>query len=432
MMKRILTIFAALCVGLAVFAVTPREEIAADNNCSASNHFDYPYPARQLPRLTPAPRGYEAFYIDHYGRHGSRWLTTGRTYTEPVAQLAKAERNGKLTAKGEQLLTILRKVAEASTGRIGDLTDVGAQQHHGIAARMYSNFPTVFAGDARVDARSTMVLRCILSMVNETNELCAHNPRLRITTDASMSDMHYLGWGHGEDTCANRLRQSMYRLTDSINAADTHPERFISSIITDDSFVTDSLNAKKLMRDVFDVAGSIQDVGALRSINLYDYFTPDEIYNLWKMKNIYWYVQWSNNPQGGNRMPFIERELLHNMIQSADDAIAKGERGATLRFGHETCLLPLACLMELDSVNYSCSNLNELADHWQDYRIFPMACNIQMIFYHKKVSKDILVKVLLNEHEATLPVKTDCAPYYHWNALKVYYEKKLATKISWN
>jgi hypothetical protein len=33
--------------------------------------------------------------------------------------------------------------------------------------------------------------------------------------------------------------------------------------------------------------------------------------------------------------------------------------------------------------------------------------------------------VLLNENEATLPIKTDDAPYYHWNDVRDYYLKML-------
>lgn len=36
----------------------------------------------------------------------------------------------------------------------------------------------------------------------------------------------------------------------------------------------------------------------------------------------------------------------------------------------------------------------------------------------------MLVKVLLNEDEATLPIKGDVAPYYHWNDFKEYLPEK--------
>jgi hypothetical protein len=44
---------------------------------------------------------------------------------------------------------------------------------------------------------------------------------------------------------------------------------------------------------------------------------------------------------------------------------------------------------------------------------------------------NVLVKVLFNEHEATLPGKPVTGPYYRWSDLRDYYEKKLATPIDW-
>ena len=132
-------------------------------------------------------------------------------------------------------------------------------------------------------------------------------------------------------------------------------------------------------------------------------------------------------------MPFIERALLRDMIQKAEAAIATGERGAELRFGHETCVLPLACLLEIDNVNYSCDDLDHLHEYWQDYNIIPKACNIQMVFYRPVgTTGDVLVKVLFNEHEATLPVTPVSGPYYRWSDLRQYYERKLDTVIDWS
>ena len=57
---------------------------------------------------------------------------------------------------------------------------------------MVRNFPQVFEGDASVDARSTIVIRCILSMANECLQLRTLNPNLQITMDGSVHDMFYL------------------------------------------------------------------------------------------------------------------------------------------------------------------------------------------------------------------------------------------------
>ncbi len=432
MNKRLFAILAAvLAFALQMNAELARDQVTACFDRAGSNH--YAYPDSHLPALTAAPAGYEPFYIDHYGRHGSRWLTKEKYYTDPVAQLECAERNGKLTEPGRELLRRLRYVAVEAHGREGELSDVGAEQHQRIARRMVKNFPGVFSGDdAFVDARSTIWIRCILSMVNETGEIRAFNPKARITTDASYADMYYMGWGYGEDTLANPLRAKRLPLSDSIFKAWNNADRFIAQLVTDRKFAADSLNALLLMERTFDIAGSLQNHHAFDSMTLFDYFTADEIYTMWKAKNVYWYLQWANNPHSGNRMPYIERDLLRNMIATADDAIANGRHGAHLRFGHETCVLPLACLLEIDDVGYSTTDLDNLHLNWQNYNIFPMACNVQMVFYRPVGSKgnrpdDILVKVLFNEHEARLPFDTDRFPYYRWSDLRVYYLNKLAS-----
>ena len=264
--------------------------------------------------------------------------------------------------------------------------------------------------------------------------LRAANPQMRITTDASYHDMWYMGWGYGEDTLANHIRKDVDVITDSLYMAKIDPTRFLNMVFTD----TVGINFKEdgavaFMRSVFNIAGSLQGHHVFDGWSIYHYFTNNEIFELWRLRNIYWYTHWANSPLNGNRMPFIERALLRNMVESADRAIAEGRRGADLRFGHETCLLPLACMMELDSVNLSTTDLDNLHLYWQDYNIFPKACNIQMVFYEPMHGqKDILVKVLLNEHEAKLPVETVEGPYCRWADLRAYYLRKLDTAIDWN
>ena len=55
-----------------------------------------------------------------------------------------------------------------------------------------------------------------------------------------------------------------------------------------------------------------------------------------------------------------------------------------------------------------------------------MASNLQFVFYRNgPQDDDIIFKVLLNEKEATLPLKSDIAPYYHWRDFRNYYLAKL-------
>ena len=54
----------------------------------------------------------------------------------------------------------------------GKLTQIGAQQHRGIADRMFANFSKVLErDDVNVSARSSIVGRCVASMQAFVDEL---------------------------------------------------------------------------------------------------------------------------------------------------------------------------------------------------------------------------------------------------------------------
>ena len=115
---------------------------------------------------------------------------------------------------------------------------------------------------------------------------------------------------------------------------------------------------------------------------------------------------------------------MRKIIHEADSCLKLNHPGATLRYGHDTMVVPLTCLLNLDDTGMQVSDLEQVAMRgWNDYRIFPMACNLQFVFYRKQGSDDILVKILRNENEAKLPVKSDVAPYYHWKDGRAYCER---------
>ena len=158
-----------------------------------------------------------------------------------------------------------------------------------------------------------------------------------------------------------------------------------------------------------------------------DLFTDEEIYHFWEYENAWWYFMYGPSLLNGGKQPFTQRILLQKIIDDADFYIQNEKTGASLRYGHETIVLPLTCLLDLNGYGYQTMNLEDIESHkWWACMIIPMAANIQFVFYRKdKHDKDILLKVFLNENEATLPLPSDDAPYYHWNDFKEYYLKKL-------
>ena len=421
-MKRLTVLLLTCCMVLTMSAQTAREEIKANKFLSASNYLDYDnYPATKP--LTPAPKGYEPYLMNHYGRHGSRWLINEHQYTGVLNTLRKASEQGKLTTAGEDVMRQVDIIYQSSIKRLGDLTTVGERQHHGIGKRMVQNFPEIFKKEGLpVDARSTVVIRCILSMVAECEEIAAANPTAQFHNDVSQSLQYYLNQPRSQflDSVRKSTRSIRHELENKL-LKESHPERLMGVLFNDAQWAADSVKAANFVASLFDIAANMQshDLG----LDLYSYFTDEEIYAQWRVRNMGWYIDYGASPLGGGVQPFCQANLLKDIIQVADTT---KQTCAVLRFGHEVCVMPLACLLELDNCGYVTDDLENLDQVWRNYKIYPMACNVQLVFYRPVSGKgDILVKALLNEREATLPVKTKQFPYYKWKDLRQYYLKRL-------
>ena len=433
-MKRL---FATMMMGVAVMTVmaqmterksvltsgtTAREELSQNPWLAGSNYLDYD---RQLPdfNYTPAPEGYVPFYMSHYGRHGSRWLIGENDYERVIRPMRLARKEGKLTREGQETLRRLELFNKTTYKRLGDLTTVGERQHHGIGRRMAEHFPEIFKSpDVPIDARSTTVNRCILSMVAECEELMAANPTAHIHNDVSDALQYYLNQEREGKVKENAGKGD--RVSREFNRNHTHPQRLMEVLFNDAQWVADSVNANRLMNQLFEVAINMQSHDD--APDLLHLFTADEIYDMWRIQNVGWYQNYGPSPYTNSIMPFSQANLLENIIQTADTCVALQKPQATLRFGHEVCVMPLACLLELDNCGAVVEDMEKLDEQWRNYRIFPMACNIQLIFYRPEKGKgQILMKALLNEREVSLPVDTDTYPYYRWRDVRKYWTQKL-------
>lgn len=433
--KHFASILLLLCCAVTMQAQTAQEDIKANPYHAGSVYTAYIPTTKEL---TPSPKGYEPFYLSHYGRHGSRYLIGYDRYKKPLEILQKAHDAGALTPRGEQLLEQFKVINADVDGRQEELTQLGGEQHRDIAKRMYKHFPDIFAGRARVDAKSSVVIRCILSMDNELRTLTGINPYLDISADASHHDMYYISYW---DKKLGELKKPKGSVADKALQAYSDslfkPTRVMNEIFSSESFWKDNVSDpyKLVANDIWDVAQNLQGTELRKKMNLMDLFNEEETYNLWQTNNAYWYITYGPSPLNGGTQIYAQRNLIKNIIQEADSCLALKTlndgnpwHGCTLRFGHDTVVLPTVCFMNLNGYGAQYADLNDLVkNHWYNYRIFMMASNIQLVFYHNKKGGDILVKALLNEEEATMPdLKPVTGPYYKWKDVKALWEKKLA------
>lgn len=421
-MKKLSIIIIAIAFSCNLWSQTSREEIRQNVNLAASNYLAYQTPTK---RLTPQPKGKKPFYISHYGRHGSRYLINRDDYCSVLDILSRAETENKLTDIGRQTLQKVRMMCDESNNRYGELTELGALQHRQIARRMYKRFPQVFQNNVTVDAKSTVVIRCILSMENELQELIRLNPKLKVKHDASEHDMYYMNFGDKELT-ESRHNDDTRAYIDKWSKENINPTRVMSRLFNDEEYIRKNVSSRELYSKLFRLACILQNSELQHSINLFSLFDEQDIYSLWQQHNIGWFCEFGSCELNGGTQPFTQRNLLRKIIQEADSCIALKHPGATLRFGHETMVMPLTCLFNINGYG-KMMHPSQLEDNqWYNFRIFPMACNIQLIFYRKNPNdSDVWVKVLLNEEEATLPITPVQDSYYRWSDIRKHYLEML-------
>ena len=401
-----------------------RQRIAENPLTAAGNSSVYPAPDPHQ-GAPKAPKGFKPFYISHYSRHGSRWLISREDYSRPQNILHEQYEKGNLTALGEDVMRRLDIVCNAAEGRYEELTEKGAEQHKAIAERMFNNYPEVLGGNAKVRARSTTVIRCILSMNAFTNALSGCNQSLEINADASRHDMYYMNWDDPDHIVPD---VDLRAVTDSIRKANLKPQRFMSSIFKNPEGISGSFYS-----DIYMICGNVQGTTA-SDVSFWDLFTADELYTLYYCSNAGWYFNHGNSPAKNNMRPFVQTNLLRTIIAQADDAIKDGEYAADLRFGHDGNLSSLVTLMNINGLGASVKEIDRISEVWSITDIIPMAANLQMAFYRNK-SGEVLVHFALNEKEAELPIdayqpddkNNSHAKFYQWNSVKSYWNSILSS-----
>jgi len=116
----------------------------------------------------------------------------------------------------------------------------------------------------------------------------------------------------------------------------------------------------------------------------------------------------------------VGARILSDIIEKADAAVAGNDHAADLRFGHDTGLAPTFSTLRVKGLEKERKMADAIDGVWYGFRDMPMASNLQMIFYRNKKG-DVLVKLLRNEVETTIPaLKAVSGPYYRWDDLREF------------
>lgn len=405
-------------------AQTIAQELQADPNRAAG--MLYALPVSRAHKDTPVPGDKKPFYINHYGCPGSYYRETNALYEEPYTVFAKADSLGKLTKLGRDVKLKLDLLQRDAKDRTGELTSKGAQQCRDLARQMVERLPSMFTPNGYYSGRSIVQNNCLMTLEETMVQLSSMVRPMKINMTTSHREDRFMD---PQDKKLESLRWDSLTL-DRYNrflALNTGNARLMESLFTDQNFVIKQVDPEQLSRQLFILAGSIQHTDLAGHVTLYDLFTPAEIQSHWKKLNAKYYITNGACSLNGGTQPFMQRATLRNMIHMGDSMMKRPNPVVHLRYTSENVVMALACLMELDNCGLQTDNLDALGDMgWVNYRIAPLGGSIMMIHYRRdNDDPDVLVKVLLNGEEARLPIKTDCAPYYHWEDVKRYYLRKL-------
>jgi len=399
------------------------EEFIRENPDRAGNIY-HRYETFSDGTLTPAPKGYHPVYISHYGRHGSRYHSDiKKFFTRPLSDLQILKDNGILSSKGQELLEDLQAISNAHEGLEGILTQVGSKEHYEIASRMYDRFPEVFKnGSKEITAVSSTFQRCIQSLSNFTLALKGRQEDLDFHIYTGEKYMNYICHSapyKNEYVLINHIQDSLCREIDG--------SRMLNLISTDPQRASEVMQFKpyEFVNQIF-YAGSIVQCIEYPLPDLYGkYLTIEELILCSRADNTRMYAAFGESDELPDfRTNSIGTYLLADILSKADEALEHNDKAADLRFGHDTGLAPFLFLIGIEGYDMHMP-MADAGWLWLCSKQMCMGSNIQFIFYRNRKG-NILVKILHNERETTIPVLSPCeGPYYEWTELRRYLADKM-------
>lgn len=383
----------------------------------------YLYKAPIEPAAKP-PKGYKPVYISHYGRHGARYNYKQEGYDDLKAFFEKAVGAGVLTAEGKALAQKYLDAYKYFDGRAGDLTPIGWEEHYGIGLRMYRNYRQVFRKHPDLDARASTIQRSIMSMVACCDALEEQDSRIRIAKETSESLMAIMNPPHSTHPFSELIRsgekpygKSWRNEVREMKARDIRADEYLPRFFTDLDWVEANFGKTNLELELYFlmISTACTDV----PVSFEGLFSPEELCGLWEWRNYLYYQHWGPGENGTNPAFLISSVLLDDIMDRADEDLASGRLGARLRFGHDTPIAMILCLMGVDGWATPVAHPSDIK-YVYDFTNVPMGANLQWVFY-RNCKGDTLVRMMLNERDLPLPLPGDMAPYYRWSDFTSHY-----------
>ena len=394
---------------------------------------------------TAAPKGYEAFYISHYGRHGSRYPYTASVATALLDMLHEAGEKENLSEYGNGLMARLELFMEKAGNHIGELTDLGRQQQYRLAGEMAERYPQAFRKGAVVTAQASSSPRSILSMASFCTALARKYPSIRID--------QFQGFAETQATAPNMGRNPLrikgpglgnpYRESPAEFMQRRFPEfteTVLGKMFRDPYAALGDRDVQYLMDHIYMLIGGMNSLPDGVRMDFSDIVTPETLARMWELDNYQRFCEYIVYTASCCSVFKDIIERADARLALLDSAAGKHEgraegraEGADLRFGHDHVLMSLLMIADIDSFGELPENPDELGHVFQTFRS-PMAANLHFVFYRPKNGRGpILTGLSLNGQPARLSaldkelgISPDERAFYRWDDVKAWFEKRFS------
>jgi len=372
----------------------------------------YPVPASSV----TVPDSLTAVFINHIGRHGSRFPASAANSMSMRKALLRADSIGTITSLGRELLQITNLVINMSDGRWGALDSLGMAEQRGIASRMVMSYPEIFGSTSKVHAISSYSPRAMMSMYSFTHQMDRLNNKLEFTTSTGRQNSQLLRPFDTDPEYINFRKSEVYKTPYDEHIASVCPTSAIRRVLGDNYPFADKDDELRLALTEYYIIAGLSAMGL--TYDPLKLFTIEEYNALWSCLNMRQYLQRTATTLSSVPAD-IAGQLVLDLIATTDNAIdGKSDYSAYLRFGHAETIMPLTSLLRLPGCYYLTNYFDTVALHWRDFEVVPMASNLQFILL-RNARGIYYLRVDLNECPICL-IPNDQRIYIPWSEARAY------------
>lgn len=363
------------------------------------------------------PDSLEAIHVEYVARHGARFLSSRDKISDIETLLLEARKKNYLTADGMEFLRLLQIVEATNAGKWGDLSKIGIEEEAKLAARMHQMLPQLSMRGSKVEAISSPMPRCVMTMYEFTHGLVSKFDSIKVATDEGNQFLPLLCCFSANEKYAQWRENGDWREIYNDFVRRHVPILPALKIVSNPHLSNSQL--RNITLQMYEVLKACRAAGLPAPTT--QWMSEDEYEACWKASNLQHYLRNSISPLSDIAQS-ATMPLLKAIVNSADAAIMNPIGAPAFKgyFGHAETLLPLLAAMKLPGCYAMPENLDNLSKEWKVEEITPLAANL-VILLAKAPSGTIYASLQLNgQNISPLPAEGEIVK---WNELRQYWLK---------